>query len=268
MFLTANDMQGMGARLLRERRDERPRSARTIYWGPRVTAGGMGAVKPALSRETVAKIKAAGAMVAKKRMLERQAMIAQKLGVSPKMIGLKPNGMGHILSTWQAVKEGEGPFYNPGAEHNERHRTGKYPDMSQYSTDLIEKVKKLNGLSQYEVEHMSPNLLKPLIDKAKAGERVIAPSPQGPPPEPVEAANAALKESVGGKLVLATEKVYDTAAKLAKAPFEFAEWIAKNKKYLIYGGAAVGLGLLAFVVWPYIQAARAPGVTARKAAGG
>jgi hypothetical protein len=208
------------------------------------------------------RIKSAAAIVAKKKMIDRQVQIAKKLGLKPDVIGLVPkgaSGLGHILSTYQAVKEGEGPWYNPGSEHNEKHRTGFWPDLSQFDPAIIEKVKRLNGMSQYEVEHMKLNLLQPLIDKAKKGQNVIAPSPAGPPPEPAEAADAALAQSTAGKAVLAAEKTYDAAASAVTGSIGIVSWILDHKKTLLIGGVAVGLGIVALMAWPYISAARAGG---------
>lgn len=214
-----------------------------------------------VSRQVVARVKSAAAKVVHSRMLDRQREIARKLGLPQASVGL--SGFGHILTTWQALKEGA-PWTSPGAyadEHNAKHAAGFWPNLSQYDTALIEKVKKLNGLSQYEIEHMPPAMVNGLIAKARQGQNTIAPSPAGPPPDPSQAANAALQESVGGKIILSSEKIYDTAATAVKAPFEFAKWLERNKKYLVIGG----VGILGLIIWPYIQALRAPGLAMKKA---
>lgn len=214
-----------------------------------------------ISFKQVARIKSAAAKVSKRTMLERQAAIAKKLGLPASTIGFvaSGNGMGHILSTVQAVTEGEGPWYNPGATHNEKHGTGVWPTMSQYLPYIIEDVKRLNGMSQYEVEHMGSTLLAALVAKAKAGQRVIAPSAAGPPPDPIDAANQSLSETAAGKAVLAAGAAYDAGVSAFKAPFAIFEWIKNNKLKLMIGGGIAGAGLLALIVWPYISAARAGG---------
>ena len=213
-----------------------------------------------VSFKQVARVKSAAALVSKRIMLQRQADIARKLGLPASTIGfVASNGMGHILSTVQAVTEGEGPWYNPGATHNEQHASGVWPDMTQYLPYVIEDIKRLNGMSQYEVEHMGSTLLAALAAKAKAGQRVIAPSPQGPPPDPIDAANQSLSESTAGRAVLAAGAAYDAGVSVFKAPFAIFEWLKDNKLKLMIGGGVAGAGLLALIVWPYISAARAGG---------
>jgi hypothetical protein len=225
---------------------------------------------PKVSQDKVARIKSAAALVAKKAMLQRQAAIAKKLGLPASTIGFVSRGgsMGHILSTWQATKEGEGPWYSPGSEHNEKHRTGFWPDMKQYEASILADVKRLNGMSQYEIEHMKKPMLDALVAKARAGKNVIAPSPAGPPPEPVEAANKALAQTAAGKTVLVAEDIYDAGAAAITAPFAIFDWVKRHKTKVIVGGAAVGLGLVALIVWPYIKAARAGGKALASKLGG
>ena len=137
--------------------------------------------------------------------------------------------------------------------------------MAQYPASVLEDVKRLNGMSQYEIEHMKKPMLDALVAKAKAGQNVIAPSPAGPPPEPVEAANASLATSAAGRSLLATEAVYDAGAAAISAPFALINWIKRNKTMVMVGGGVLGLGLVALVAWPYIKAARAGGKALQRA---
>lgn len=200
-------------------------------------------VAAALKPGVINKLFRTAANTQAKLMLAKQAMIAKQMGMSPQ-------GMGHIMGSWEAIKTGVGPWYSPGEDHNKKHRDGTWPDLSQHSASDIAKVKELNGLSQYEVEHMDTTLFEGLLRRAKAG---IAVAPNAEPLQPpLEAANDALKESIGGKALLVGEE----AARATKNAISTVYNAAKGASGLIKWLPWIALGVGAVVAIPYLARAK------------
>ena len=167
---------------------------------------------------------------------KKQASMAAKLG-------LNSNGLGHIMGAMEAVATSEGPWYNPGANHNEKHRNGTWVDLTKFSTGDVENVKRLQKLSQYEVEHMSSTMFGRLLAKTKQGQSIAVPDAK-PLAPPIDAAKEALDESVGGKALLvgadvvettkaAISTVYNSVASVGGFATDIVKWLP-----WIAGGAA------------------------------
>lgn len=179
----------------------------------------------------------------RKGMAIQAGLIKRKQEGMAARLGINSLGMGHIMGAMEAVASSEGPWYNPGANHNEKHRDGSWVDLSKFSLKDIEDVKRVQKLSQYEVEHMSSVMFGRLLAKTRQGQSVAGPDAK-PLAPPIDAAKEALDESVGGKVLLvgsevvsqakaAIGTVYDSVASVGGFAGDLVKWLP-----WIAGGAA------------------------------
>lgn len=118
------------------------------------------------------------------------------------------NGLGHVRGWWESLKTG-------------LPREHYHANLAKHSVADLALVKKVQGLSQYEIEHMAQATLDKLVARVKATQKPVTQVKFTPLDSPEKAANDALRESAGGSLLLSIEK------------------LMKYLPYILVGGAAL-----------------------------